>query len=73
MKSHLRVRQTGSMTNQTDHTRRVLRGLGLRRPGNEVVVENTPSFRGMVKKVIHLVAFEEVALEEVGGGAQASK
>ena len=60
MKSHLRVRQTGSMTNQTDHTRRVLRGLGLRRPGNEVVVENTPSFRGMVKKVIHLVSVEEI-------------
>lgn len=69
MKSHLRVRQTGSVTNQTEHTRKVLRGLGLRKPGNEVVVENTPSFRGMVKKVIHLVSVEEVD----GNGAQASK
>lgn len=69
MKSHLRVRQTGSMTNQTEHTRKVLRGLGLRKPGNEVLVANTPSFRGMVKKVIHLVSVEEVD----GSGAQASK
>lgn len=69
MKSHLRVRQTGSMTNQTEHTRKVLRGLGLRRPGSEVLVANTPSFRGMVKKVIHLVSVEEVD----GTGAQASK
>jgi large subunit ribosomal protein L30 len=56
------------MTNQTEHTRKILRGLGLRKPGNEVLVANTPSFRGMVKKVIHLVSFEEV-----DGGAQASK
>ena len=69
MKSHLRVRQTGSMTNQTEHTRKVLRGLGLRKPGSEVLVANTPSFRGMVKKVIHLVSVEEVD----GTGAQASK
>jgi large subunit ribosomal protein L30 len=69
VKSHLRVRQTGSLTNQTEHTRKVLRGLGLRKPGNEVLVENTPSFRGMVKKVIHLVSVEEVD----GNGAQASK
>lgn len=69
MKSHLRVRQTGSMTNQTEHTRKVLRGLGLRKPGSEVLVANTPSFRGMVKKVLHLISVEEVD----GSGAQASK
>jgi large subunit ribosomal protein L30 len=37
-----------------------LRGLGLRKPGSEVLVANTPSFRGMVKKVLHLVTVEEV-------------
>ena len=60
MKSHLRVRQSGSVTGQTEHTRRVLRGLGLRKSGSEVIVANTPSFRGMIKKVIHLVSVEEV-------------
>jgi large subunit ribosomal protein L30 len=69
VKSHLRVRQTGSLTNQTEHTRKVLRGLGLRKPGSEVLVANTPSFRGMVKKVLHLISVEEVD----GSGAQASK
>jgi large subunit ribosomal protein L30 len=60
MKSHLRVRQSGSVTGQTEHTRRILRGLGLRKSGSEVIVENTPSFRGMIKKVLHLVTVEEV-------------
>jgi large subunit ribosomal protein L30 len=35
-------------------------GLGLRRIGHERVLENTPSVRGMIKKVIHLVDAEEV-------------
>jgi large subunit ribosomal protein L30 len=69
VKSHLRVRQTGSVTNQTEHTRKILRGLGLRKSGSQVVVANTPSFRGMVKKVLHLVSVEEID----GTGAQASK
>lgn len=57
----LRVRQRASNIGQVEHTRRVIRGLGLRGPGSEVVVANTPSFRGMVKKVLHLVDVEEVA------------
>jgi large subunit ribosomal protein L30 len=60
MKSHLRVRQSGSVTGQTEHTRRILQGLGLRKSGSEVIVANTPSFRGMIKKVLHLVKVEEV-------------
>jgi large subunit ribosomal protein L30 len=36
-----------------------LRGLGLRGPGSTVVVANTPSFRGMIKKVMHLVQVEK--------------
>ncbi len=40
--------------------RRVLKGLGLRGINKSVVVENTPSFRGMIKKVIHLVSVEEI-------------
>jgi large subunit ribosomal protein L30 len=42
------------------HTQRaVLKGLGLRGRGSRVVVANTPSFRGMIKKVMHLVAVQE--------------
>jgi large subunit ribosomal protein L30 len=39
--------------------RLVLRGLGLRGVGSAVTVANTPSFRGMVKKVLHLVEVRE--------------
>ncbi|MCY4523580.1 MAG: 50S ribosomal protein L30 [Halobacteriovoraceae bacterium] len=30
-------------------------GLGLRKPGHEKKLENTPAVRGMIKKVIHLL------------------
>ena len=60
MKPLLSVRQTASTIGQVEHTRKIIKGLGLRGPGSQVVVANTPSFRGMVKKVIHLVDFEEV-------------
>lgn len=35
-----------------------VRGLGLRRLGQRVVREDTPSVRGMVRKVQHLVEIE---------------
>lgn len=60
MKSHLRVRQTHSTIGRVEHIEKVIRGLGLCGPGSEVTVANTPSFRGMVKKVLHLVHVEEI-------------
>ncbi len=60
MKKKLVVRQTRSVIAVPEPMRRVVKGLGLRGPGSKVIVENTPSFRGMVKKVMHLVAVEEV-------------
>jgi large subunit ribosomal protein L30 len=44
---------------QANHTREVMKGLGLRGPGSEVVVDNTPSFRGAIKKVLHLVTVQD--------------
>lgn len=55
----LRVRQTVSTIGRPHPQERVIRGLGLRGRGTTVVVENTPSFRGMIKKVLHLVTVEE--------------
>lgn len=60
MKPFLKVRQVGSTIGQVEYHRKVVKGLGLRGPGSEVTVANTPSFRGMVKKVMHLVQVEEV-------------
>jgi large subunit ribosomal protein L30 len=56
----LKVTQIRSGIGRMESQRRVLKGLGLRGPHSEVVVENTPSFRGMVKKVLHLVEVEEI-------------
>ncbi len=55
----LKVRQTVSTISRPESIRKVVKGLGLRGPGSEVVVDNTPSFRGMVKKVMHLVEVAE--------------
>ncbi|MFZ5895166.1 MAG: 50S ribosomal protein L30 [Myxococcota bacterium] len=55
----LEVKQVVSEIGRPHPQRRVLRGLGLRGPGSVVVVDNTPSFRGMIKKVLHLVQVEE--------------
>jgi len=60
MKPKLKVQQVKSTIGRPEHQRKVLKGLGLRGVRSEVVVENTPAFRGMVKKVIHLVTVEEI-------------
>jgi len=57
--SKLVVRQVRSTIGTPEKARLVIKGLGLRGVGTEVVVDNTPSFRGMVKKVLHLVEVEE--------------
>lgn len=56
----LHVQQTHSCIGEPDSMRVTIRGLGLKGPGSHVVVENTPSFRGAIKKVIHLVSVKEV-------------
>ncbi len=60
MAAKLKVTQKRSLIGQNKSNRAVVAGLGLRRIGNSVVVENTPSMRGMIKKVIHLLDVEEV-------------
>jgi large subunit ribosomal protein L30 len=60
MKPKLRVTQTKSLIGQQHAMRATIHGLGLRGPGSMVVVSNTPSFRGAIKKVLHLVSVEEV-------------
>lgn len=64
MKQHLEVnclevRQVRSGHGRTDYQQRVLRGLGLRGIGSSVTVDNTPAFRGMIKRVLHLVVCQE--------------
>jgi large subunit ribosomal protein L30 len=60
MKSKLRVTQVRSTIGQQHGLRATVHGLGLKGPGSSVIVSNTPSFRGAIKKVVHLVRVEEV-------------
>lgn len=60
MKKFLKVKQLRSTIGVDNRFKLNLLGLGLGRPGKEVVVANTPSFRGAIKKVLHLVTVEEV-------------
>ncbi|NMC70871.1 MAG: 50S ribosomal protein L30 [Myxococcales bacterium] len=55
----LRVTQIHSTIGRDRRQALVLRGLGLRHLHHEVVVPNTPAFRGMIRKVLHLVKVEE--------------
>ena len=51
----LRVRQVKSGIGQTGSTRRTLVALGIRHHQGEAVVNDSPSVRGMLRKVHHLV------------------
>jgi large subunit ribosomal protein L30 len=56
----IKVRQVKSAIGGTSNQRDALRSLGLKRIGDEVVKEDRPEIRGMVRAVTHLVAVEEV-------------
>ena len=59
--SKLRVTLRRSGIGRPKDQRRTLVGLGLTKREKTVELEDTPSIRGMVKKVIHLVEVEEVS------------
>ena len=53
------VRQTGSPIRRTKDQRATLAGLGLNKVGRVSTLEDTPSVRGMIAKVHHLVEVVE--------------
>lgn len=55
----IKVTKVKSAINRTQTQKRTLESLGLRRIGQTVEHENTPSILGMVNKVKHLVSVEE--------------
>ena len=54
----LRDKQVKSTASRSQRHRACVRGLGLRRIGQIVELEDTPSIRGMVNKVSYLVKIE---------------
>jgi len=59
--AQLQLKLKRSLIGRPKDQRATVKGLGLRRTGATVTLEDTPSVRGMVKKVIHLVEVTEVA------------
>tara|TARA_R110000850_G_scaffold16697_1_gene51750 strand:- start:90502 stop:90717 length:216 start_codon:yes stop_codon:yes gene_type:complete len=55
----IKVTKVKSAINRTQTQKRTLESLGLKRIGQTIVHENTPSILGMVNKVKHLVSVEE--------------
>ena len=55
----LRITWVKSTIGRRFDQKRTVRALGLRRLGQTVVLGDSPSLRGMIKKVHHLVSVEE--------------
>lgn len=58
-KKTVTVRQTGSAIRRPQDQRATLVGLGLGKIGRTRVLEDTPSVRGMINKVAHMVKIIE--------------
>ena len=57
--STIRVTQTGSPIGRHKSQRQTLIGLGLNKLHRTRELEDTPSIRGMIRKVAHLVRLED--------------
>ena len=55
----LKVKLVRSMSGHTETHRETLRGLGLTRVGKERVLQDSPSVRGMIKRVAYLIEWSE--------------
>jgi len=63
MAKRLRITWVKSTIGYSQSQKETIRILGLRRLGDWVEREDSPSLRGMVQKVSHLVKVEEVEAE----------
>lgn len=59
MGKELKITLVKSYIGRPEAQRRVLRGLGLGKVNKTVLLNDTPEIRGMIRKVIHLVAAVE--------------
>jgi large subunit ribosomal protein L30 len=68
--ARLRIRYTKSVIGYPQDQRDTVRSLGLIKLHREVVREDTPTVRGMVHAVRHLVTVEELADDQPAGGQE---
>ena len=56
----LKITLVKSVIGYSEHQRNIVKALGLTKAHSSVIQEDTPSIRGMINKVSHLVSVEEV-------------
>jgi len=56
----LKVTLVRSGINRPEVQKQTIRALGLKRPGSQKELKDTPAIRGMIRKVSHLVEVEPV-------------
>ena len=56
----IKVTQRKSAIGRPQRQRDTLRGLGLRKPNQSRILDDTPAVRGMINKVSHLVEWSVV-------------
>ena len=66
MGNRLKITLTKSPIGYKHDQRETVQGLGLRKMWSTVVKDDTPSIRGMVNKVRHLVTVETLADDDTG-------
>jgi large subunit ribosomal protein L30 len=59
MPGQIKVTKIKSGIGRPEYFTRVLKGLGLTRLNQTVVLQDTPEIRGMIRKVAHMVSVEE--------------
>ena len=55
MTKKIKIKKIGSLIRQPQNQIRIVKGLGLRKTNSVREIEDTPSVRGMLSKVAHLV------------------
>ena len=60
MAKKLKITQKRSTIDRKENQKRTMRALGIRKLNHSVVHDDTPSIRGMVNTVQHLVTVEEI-------------
>ncbi|AFN73442.1 Ribosomal protein L30 [Melioribacter roseus P3M-2] len=60
MAKKLKITQTRSIIDRPKPQKLTIEALGLGRPNYQVIHNDTPQIRGMVRKVSHLVKVEEI-------------
>ena len=55
MNKKIKIKKTGSLIRQPQNQIRIVKGLGLRKTNSIREIDDTPSVRGMLSKVAHLV------------------